>query len=396
MHSRKRVALLIETSNGYARQLLQGVRSWQREHEAWAIRLSEHARGSPIPAWLRTWDGDGVIARVENGRISAALRALRLPVVDVSASLEGTPFPRFATDSEAATLLAAEHLREKGFLHFGYCGDARFLWSKWRGIYFRKQIAAFGASCSVFADRRTRAADGSAAEIGAIADWLKQLPKPVGVLACYDVRGQQVLEACKLAGLSVPTEVGVVGVHNDELLCELCDPPLTSVIPNARRAGYDAAALLAQMMRGKNAVPITHLLAPLGLAARQSTDVVAVDDAKVAAAARYIREHATSGIGVAEVLRAVPMSRTLLERRFRGMLGRTPGAHILRVKIEHVKMLLATTGLSVSAIADRAGFEHAEYLSVAFRRETGSTPTGYRASFATTGSDARGQNGDLA
>lgn len=380
MTSRKKVALLIETSNGYARELLHGVKGWQREYGDWALRLSEHGRGTGVPQWLRNWEGDGIIARVENPEISRALQATRLPVVDVSAALERTPFPRVATDSEAVTLLAAEHLRERGFRHFAYCGDARFLWSVRRGHFFEKHIRAFGGTCSVFPERRrARAGEATEAEVSAIGRWLKRLPKPVGVLACYDIRGQHVLEACKLAGLAVPSEVGVIGVHNDELLCELCDPPLTSVIPNARRAGYEAAALLARMMAGKKVSSENQQIAPLGVAARQSTDVVAVNDAPVAAAARYIRENATRGIGVEDVLRAVPMSRTLLERRFRRMLGRTPGAHILKVRIEHVKTLLATTGLSVGAIAERAGFPHAEYLSVAFSRETGLTPTRYRA-----------------
>ncbi len=379
MRSRKKVALLVETSNGYARELLHGIRAWQREHEAWAIRLSEHGRGMGVPAWLRTWRGDGVIARIENPRIATALRGVRLPVVDVSAAVARTPFPRVATDSEAITLLAAEHLRERGFRHFAYCGDARFLWSVRRGLFFQRQVQAFGGRCALFGNPRRPTGATAEAEIAAIAAWLKKLPKPVGVLACYDVRGQQVLEACQLAGLTVHAEVGVMGVHNDELLCELCDPPLTSVVPNARRAGYEAAALLARMMAGKKVTATTHLIAPLGVAPRQSTDVVAVNDAPVAAAARYIREHATTGIGVADVLRAVPMSRTLLERRFRRTLGHTPGAHILKVRIEHVKTLLATTGLSVGAIAERAGFTHAEYLSVAFRRETGQTATRYRA-----------------
>lgn len=379
MRARKKVALLIESSNGYARELLQGIRTWQREHGAWAIRLSEHGRGTEVPGWLRDWRGDGVIARVESPRIAVTLRGARLPVVDVSAALPRTAFPRVATDSEAVTLLAAEHLRERGFRHLAYCGDAGFLWSVRRGVYFVRQVRAFGGRCAVFAEQKGRSGTTAEAEIAAIAEWLLQLPKPVGVLACYDVRAQQVLEACKLAGLSVPADVGVIGVHNDELLCELCDPPLSSVIPNARRAGYEAAALLARMMAGKPVASAAHLIPPLGVAARQSTDVVAVNDAPVAAAARYIREHATKGIGVEDVLRAVPMSRTLLERRFQRTLGRSPGAHITKVRIEHVKTLLATTGLSVGTIAERAGFEHAEYLSVVFRRETGLTPTRYRA-----------------
>ena len=381
MRARKKVALVVETSNGYTRELLQGVRAWEREHEGWAIRLSEQGRGTAVPAWLREWEGDGVIARVENPPIAKALRATGLPVVDVSAALERTVFPRVATDSRAVTQIAVEHLRERGFRHFAYCGDARFLWSVRRGVYFKEQVRKAGGRCSVFPQRPRDTGDAAEVEIAAIAAWLKKLPTPVGVLACYDIRAQQVLEACKLAGLAVPAEVGVMGVHNDELLCELCDPPLTSVIPNARRAGYEAAELLAQMMTGKKVAATARLVPPLGVAARQSTDVVAVDDPAVAAAARYIREHATAGIGVEDVLRAVPMSRTLLERRFKRLLGRSPGEHILKVRIEHVKTLLATTGLSVGAIADSAGFTHSEYLSVAFRRETGLTPTSYRSAY---------------
>jgi len=377
MPLRKKVALLIETSNGYARELLQGIRAWQREHGAWAVRLSEHGRGTGVPGWLCDWRGGGVIARVENSRIAAQLRTVRLPVVDVSAALPYTPFPRVSTDSEAVTLIAAEHLRERGYRHFAYCGDARFLWSVRRGIFFQRQIRVLGGTCAVFAPRRPDAT--TEWEIAAIARWLKKLPKPVGVLACYDIRGQQVLEACKLAGFSVPSEVGVIGVHNDELLCELCDPPLTSVIPNARRAGYEAAALLARMMLGGKVTPGSRLIPPLGVAARQSTDAVAVNNAPVAAAARFIRENSMRGIDVNDVLRAVPMSRTLLERQFRRTFGHTPGAHILKVRLAQVKTLLATTGLSIGAIAERTGFVHSEYLSVAFRRETGWTPTKYRA-----------------
>jgi len=300
-------------------------------------------------------------------------------VVDVSAALTEVPFPRVATDSKAITELAAEHLREQGFRHFAYCGDSRHLWSVRRSEFFQEQIRGFGGTCAHYTSRKWGNDRSAEDEIVSIARWLRNLPKPVGILACYDVRGQQVLEACKFAGLEVPDEVGVIRVHTDELLCEPCDPPLSSVVPNARRAGYEASELLARMMAG-NKVPATiRRISPLGVVARPSTDVVTVNDPPVAAAVRYIREHALEGIGVQDVLRAVPMSRTLLERRFQRMLGQSPGAFISKVRIAHVKMLLATTGWPVGSIAERAGFEHTEYLSVAFRRETGMTPTKYRA-----------------
>jgi LacI family transcriptional regulator len=376
MTQRRKVALLVETSNAYGRELLHGVRAWGREQHAWSMRLSEHGRGAGVPPWLRDWRGDGIVARVEHPAMAAALRRTGVPVVDVSATLATPVFPRVVTDSAAATQLAAVHLRERGLRSFAYCGDARFRWSLQRGRFFAEQVRAMGGTVVHFPQPPRRSEE---AELAAMVAWLRALPKPVGVLACYDVRGQQVLEACHEAGLAVPDEVAVIGVHNDELLCDLCDPPLSSVIPDARRAGYEAAALLARMMRGERVPVTTRAIEPLGVAARQSTDLVAVADARVAAAVRFIRGNALRGIDVRDVLRAVPMSRTLLEQKFKQILGHTPHAQIQRVRLERAKALLATTELSVGAIAERVGIAHAEYLSVAFRRATGMAPREYRA-----------------
>jgi LacI family transcriptional regulator len=378
--SRRKVALLIETSNSYGRDLLYGIRAWMRENESWIIRMSEQGRGADVPGWLRRWPGDGIIARVENEAIARALEATRLPVVDVSAALPGLVFPRVSTDSDAASRLAVEHLVSRGFKHFAYCGDPRFFWSVQRANYFAAQVRAAGFDCSHYAPAISQSGQTRTVEteVKEIARWLRTLPKPAGVHACYDIRGQQVLEACQDAGLLVPDEVAVIGVHNDELLCDLCEPPLTSVIPNARKAGYVAAGLLAQMMNGRPVPARTHPIEPIGVAARQSTDVVAVPDANLSAAVRFVREHALENIGVGDVLRAVPMSRTLLERKFKQFLGCTPHEHIQRARFERVKDLLVTTDLPVSTVAERTGFEHTEYLSVAFRRAIGLTPKEYR------------------
>jgi LacI family transcriptional regulator len=178
--------------------------------------------------------------------------------------------------------------------------------------------------------------------------------------------------------LAVPDEVAVLGVDNDELLCDLADPPLSSVIPDVRRTGYEAAALLDRMMRGAKIAPEGRLFAPLGVATRQSTDVVAVADRHISAAVRYIRSHACSGITVADVLKQVPMSRRVLEARFQKLLGRSPHTQILAVKLDRVKQLLADTDLSLAAIAERSGFKHVEYLSVAFKRQMGLTASEFR------------------
>ena len=211
-----------------------------------------------------------------------------------------------------------------------------------------------------------------------MAAWLAKLPRPIGIMACYDIKAQQLLDVCRELEIAVPEEIAVIGVDNDRLLCDLASPPLSSVAPNTQRTGYEAAELLDRMMAGETIASEAHLIAPLGVETRQSTDVLAIDDADVARAVRFIRQNFRSGINVADVLREVPLSRRILESRFRRTLGRTMHQEITRLRMAHVKRLLADTDLPLTEVAQSSGFEHVEYLSVAFKRETGSTPRDFR------------------
>ncbi len=231
-----KVAILIETSNSYGRGLMRGVVAYMREHRPWSIYMSEANRGDRLPSWLRQWDGDGVIARVENEPIARAVASLRVPVVDVSAARLIPTLPWVETDDPAIAGLAAEHLLQRGFKQFGFCGDDRFNWSKWRAEVFVRLIGEASHPCSVYRALRRHTAE-SETQVEHIADWVAGLAKPVGVLACYDFRGQHVLDACRRRGISVPDDVAVLGVDNDDLLCELSDPPLSSVILYPRRGG---------------------------------------------------------------------------------------------------------------------------------------------------------------
>jgi LacI family transcriptional regulator len=375
---RLRVALLIETSNRYGRDLLHGVHDWVSAGANWSIRLTEQARRAPLPAWMRSWQGDGIIARVDSAEIATALRKTGLPVVDVSAERAKSVFPRVSIDNRAVSQLAAEHLLGKNLRHFAYCGDAQYLWSRQRGEAFVRVLRGHGFRAAEFPAGRTAGA-GWEKETQAMAAWLADLPKPVGVFACFDGRAQQILEACHVAGLAVPEQVAVLGVDDDELVCELCDPPLSSVLPNARRAGYEAAAVLTKLMAGRTrgAADLKEI-EPVRVVARRSTDAVAVADRHVAEAMRYIREHAHDGIGVKDVLRAVPVSRTLLERKFGRLIGESPHRLIKRQKIDRVRQLLAETDVPIARIADMTGFESPSYLSAVFRRETGESPREFR------------------
>jgi LacI family transcriptional regulator len=378
---RRRVALIIETSNEYARGLLHGVRAYIREHGGWDIDLDERRRGEATGS-LRQFKGDGIIARIENAAIAAEVLASKLPCVDVSAARQVPGIPWVETDDAAIAALAFEHLQEKGLRHFAYCGDASFNWSAWREEQFVRRARVAGFDCAVFpAAAQSRGANpkSQVPPLDSLAQWLRSLSTPVGVMACFDLRGRQLLAAAKLAELRVPDDVAVVGVDNDELLCDLADPPLTSVAPDTDATGYLAAELLDQMMAGRRVAATAHLLKPIGVIPRLSTDTLAVADPQLAAAVRYLRAHACEGINVEDVLRHVPMPRRTFETEFKRLFGHMPHDELVQTRLRRVKELLTQTDLPLHAIAAKSGFKHAEYLSVVFKKHTGVPPSDYRA-----------------
>ncbi len=374
---KRRVALLIEASNAHARLILQGIVSYVREHKPWSFSLMDQGRGDEAPVWVKDWDGDGIIARVKNQRIANKIIASGLPVVDISIQHYIPNMPSVEPDDDAIARLAVEHFVQRGFRSFAYCGDNTFLISDRRGLAFAKALAASGLNAFSF-NRDYPESVSISRRISEIGDWLADLPKPLAVFACYDVRGQHILDACRMRGFVVPEQVAVLGVDNDELLCEMASPPLSSVIPNARRTGYEAARLLDRLMSGERVSPTPLKIEPIGISLRQSTEVLAVPDVHLARALRFIRDHASEAIGVPEVTRAVSLSRRLLEKRFRQILNRTIHDEIMLARIGRVKQLLVESQLSLEQIAATTGYEHPEYLSVVFKREVGISPRQYR------------------
>ena len=379
MSPRKSVALLIETSNAYSRGLLDGIIAFVQQHGAWSVYLPERERGAAPPDWLKNWKGDGIIARIETKDIANAVRRTKLPVVDVSAARHVPNIPWIETDDSAIAQLAADHLISRGFTNLAFCGDPAFNWSQWREQQFSKVVNAANAKYFVHQSIPRHSPDYSwNRDRQQMTRWLRKLPRPIGIMACYDIKAQQLLAICRDEGVVVPEEVAVIGVDNDRRLCELCDPPLSSVIPNTAKTGFQAAVMLDRMMNGRKLPQAMNLIAPLGVETRQSTDVMAVDDPDVVAALRFIRDRVCTGIDVNDVLKHVPLSRRALEARFRALIGRTPHAEIIRLRIGRVKQLLMETDLSLEEIAVATGFRHTEYLSVAFRRSEGITASDYR------------------
>ena len=276
--------------------------------------------------------------------------------------------------------LAVEHFVERGFRHLAYCGDAGFVWSVRRGEHFRQLVEQ--AQCRFYEHHSAARYDSAfnpTTETRRIGKWLRSLPRPVAVMGCYDFKAQQVLDACRQLEIAVPEQVAVLGVDDDRLICELCEPSLSSIIPDTKRTGYEAAALLDRMMSGERVKTEQPLITqPLGVHVRASTDTLAIDDEAIAKALGYIRRHATANIRVIDVLRQVSLSRRSLEHRFKKLVGHTPAEEIQRVRVKRIRELLTETELSIGEIANRTGFEYGEYMAAAFKREVGCTPTEFR------------------
>lgn len=382
---RQRVALLVESSRAYGRGILSGIARFVREHEYWYVSFQDLNLCDSTPEWLKTWKGEGIISRLENDDIINVIKRLKVPVVYLRRVEALTKAPQILTNNAQVSRLCFEHLKERGFRHFAFCGFNGADYSDERKETFVNLVEQIGLRCHVYSGRPhpaqadTAQYEGIGLQDGSVlADWLKQLPKPIGLMACNDMRGQQVLDACRSIGVALPDDIAVIGADNDEVLCNLSTPPLSSVAPNAERIGYEAAGLLSRMMAGAKVPSGDIFVEPSGIVSRRSTEVLAIEDRQVAAAARFIREHACEGIDVSDVLRAVPMSRSTMDRRFINTLGYSPKDEILRVRLNRAKQLLAETDLPLSLIAEKIGVEHVEHFSRIFKNRTGVTPSAFR------------------
>jgi len=381
-----KVALLIETARGYGRQMLRGIVRYARLHGPWSFYVTPGDFEQALPK-MQQWGGTGIIARIETSKIAKAVLKSGLPTIALDLSereLEPShPLSRLsevASDSVRAAEMAAEHLLGRGVEHFAFVGIPGRVWSKRRERGFCSAIAAAGFDVQVYTPSPSARGRVWEREQPILADWLGRLPKPVGVMACNDDRGREVLEACRVAEVRVPEELAVIGVDNDELLCELATPPLSSVALNAEGTGYRTAALLDGMMRRRLRKPRRLVTEPLHVVTRRSTDMIAIDDPEVAAALAFIHDHAAEPIGVDDVVRHLQISRRNMEIRFQNLVGRTPRAELERARLQRARRFLIETDLPIPKIAEAVGYRTACYFIQVFRKEHGTTPARYRRS----------------
>lgn len=368
------VVLSISTSREYERGIARGVFRYARLQGPWNFhrQIPSVSGGKDIGLEeLQELAPDGLVWREKHGMHGKP--TFDLPTVVAPFSEPFDDCINIMTNDLAIGKLAAEHLLDRGFVNFAYysLGDG-YYWARARQESFTKRIADAGLRVQPFADPHPDAA------MAQITDWILSLPKPVGLMACTDDCAQACLGACKRAKLSIPEDVALIGVGNDEMVCELSSPQLTSIELHTEKAGYDAARLLANWMAGEPQPERTVIVDPGNVVTRVSTDTFAAEDRHIAKALRFIRENVMRKVQVDDVVRAVHLSRRNLYARFQKALGRSVYEEILRARMDQVARMLIHTDLSIDEIARDLAYPDAKNLARTFRKERGLTPREFR------------------
>ncbi len=380
MKTKKRILLIIESSTSYGRGIVKGIARYAQERNEWWIDIENRGIHEPTPSELKNWNGDGIIGRIYTRE-----------TIDL-ASKSGCPFINLmSSDLEALTIrvdehevarMALEHFLENGLNRFGFYAFGKCRWLENRSCVFDRAVQKKGFHCYLCPtpvnEQFTAEPIWKNEYEKLLFDWLPTLPRPIGIFTGNDSHAIRLVSVCRKLDIAIPEEIAVLGINDDQHLCEALTPTLSSMDLNSERIGYEAARLLDKSMNGKRQPKHPIVLPPLRIVRRQSTDMLAIENDIVVDALRFIREYATQGISVHHVLDAIHVSVKTLERGFHKFVGRTPEKEIIRVRINHAINLLQESQLSIDEIAQLSGFGSKRYFQQIFRRERGETPSQFR------------------
>ena len=369
--SRRQIALLVETSLGSGREILRGIAQFARDYANWEIFHAARGLEDAVPEWLYDWGGDGVIARIQNEGMLQSLKKLDAPIVDVL-GVPAHDFPLVQVDDEEISKQVARHFIDRDFVHFGFYGIKGENWSQRRQDALRQAIGSAGSFAHIHSLRGE--SEGDSNHNFELQQWLVALPKPVAIMVCSDQRGLALLEACRAVGLTVPEQVSVVGVDNDLAFCEVATPNLSSVRGGHMRVGFEAAKLLNHLIDGQSPPDTPVLVAPNEIVVRESSDSRSISDPAVRDAVRFIRERLSEAITNEDIAKAVGISKTRVQVRFRAALGMSIREFVAERRLLRAEKLIVATDLTFADIAERCGFRHHEYLGYVLKKRRGITP----------------------
>lgn len=377
-----KVVLFLATNEKAGRDKLQGILRYVRLHTPWQLHLVENRIGEQQLGDLRAWGATGVIV----ARMPASIQAVKdagVPTVVLDSPAlyrEALPRASYVTcDSDAVGGAAAEFLLRQGFKEFAYVPDvAAWDWSARRGQAYAARVRAGGGRCAVYGGGGAAGATDWASEQKRLAAWLLALPRPCAVFAVHDGRARQVVETALAAGLDVPGEIAVLGVDNEEILCENCEPTLSSVQPDFAEGGYRAAEVLERLMRRSLRKPVTLLYGVRRIVERVSGRPSRVVDRRLHRGLEFIRLNAGETLTVADVARHMGVSRRLAELLFRKGLSHSVHDEMQRARLGKLKAFLLETTLPIGQISAQCGYQTEMHAKRVFKKATGLTMSQFR------------------
>lgn len=359
-------------------EILAGVCRFARQQPDWTI-LQLDIRDEKDLETVNDLGIAGALLQPFNERHLAWARALGKPAVAINQSFPHAVLPMVSSDELEVGRMAAEFLLRRGYRHFGYAGRRGHPSSDQRWYGFSQRLAQAGASCELFSQEfRFSGRQYNSQYVDDARRWVSSLPNPVGIFCFVDVMAANLIDACLFEGLRVPEDAAILGVGNDTAGQELAKRSLSSVALASREVGYRAAELLNKLLNGEDAPVAPMLVPPIKINERQSTDMLAVNDAVARRALEFIRKNLHRPITSEELVRAAGISRRPLEKRFRRLLGTSPSAEITHLRVERAKDLLISTTFKIEEVATSCGFEDGHQLAIVFKRTLGITPREFR------------------
>tara|TARA_B100001971_G_C18267290_1_gene594533 strand:+ start:12661 stop:13839 length:1179 start_codon:yes stop_codon:yes gene_type:complete len=375
------VALIVDTATTWGRNLIEGVIDFVDQHTPWHLQVeSSGTMESRLPP--PGWDGDGIIARASDPKIVQWLNDTKLPVINISAiQLPRSNFPCVTTDYKASAAIACQYYLNRGFQNFAYVGPLKHQVVNDYYTYFKAELAAHKQTCLSF-DLPYNYEDRRNLDIRTkkLQDWLIQLPKPIAIVSWGNDAGREIIDACNRKNILVPHDVAVLGTDTNKPLDKASHPSLSCIQTPSYQIGWTAAEMLDRLFQGLPLKEHRVLFPPTKISSQLSTDTLAIRDKQLIQALQFIRDYAYQAITMDDILAHVPMSRRLLEQKFRKQLGRSPMAEVTRLRISKARRLLADTDMTMQEIAEACGYSTYNYMSYLFKRETGVPPTEYRQS----------------
>lgn len=381
MSKTRNIILMLDSSRAVDRDIIRGIVRYSHLRGNWSFARVKPLFQTPpftsgqsdtILQRLTQLDADGLIGYLPPDlQPNIIQRQFPAVVIPVQQLIQGVV--NIQQDPQVG-ILGAEYFLNQGLRHLAFCGT-RDRWSDIRQQAFSQRIHQAGLDVTVFALPSTTDRDD---ELNDLQHWLTTLPQPVGIMASNDERAQDVIEAAAQAGLSIPDQVAVLGVDNDEMICTLTNPPLSSIPLNADKVGYQAAKILNRLIDGE-AVDCENIrFEPAMVVTRHSTDALAMEDPHVAQAVRFIRNNARLDIHVTDVVNQSSLSIRALQQRFRQAMDRSINQEIRRVRIQHLAETLLASNQTIGQVCVDLGFKDIHHISRLFKQEMGMTPLAYR------------------